>query len=492
MLGDAGRRSRAMLPHRVAEYIARHALFGPGEGILVAVSGGPDSVALLCCLSELGGEWGLDLTVGHVNHQLRGNESDEDEAFVAGLARRLDIPFVSRRVDVRARASAGGDSVEMAARDLRRRALAEMASERGASRVALGHTADDQAETILLNVVRGTGARGLRGMLPASRGGRVRPLLGIRRSEATAYVESRAQPYRSDSTNQSREALRNRIRNELLPAWVYAELGDPVEAWGRLAERMRLEDEALTWAADQFLSESRTESRGGEGDICCIPLQRLAGLPEAVGMMVLRRACERAAGGLHGLSLAHVRELWRMVGSARVHARVDLPIGIRASIGLGEVFVARRSGLECASPEAARPAPRAQLNVPGRTCVHALGVAFESALGQEPVPAQGAGGGYAVRLRATEGPALWSVRPWQPGDRIRPVGLGGHSKKLKKLFQERRIPLAERSRYPVVVDAADRPVWVPGLAADHGWACGDDTPGGVHLHMVWLDEQPGG
>ncbi|HQK95507.1 MAG TPA: tRNA lysidine(34) synthetase TilS, partial [Armatimonadota bacterium] len=466
-----------MLPLQVAEYIARYGLFAPGEAVLVAVSGGPDSVALLRCLSDLGGRWGLGLSVGHVNHQLRGEESDQDEAFVADLARRLGVAFATRRVDVRSRAAAHGESVEMAARDLRWAALREMASEHGASRVALGHTADDQAETILLNVMRGTGVRGLRGMLPASPDGRVRPFLGVRRREIIEYLDSLGQPYRSDRTNESLMAARNLVRNRLLPVWLGAGLGDPVEALRRLAERMCLDDEALMWAADQFLTESRTAGECVEGQECRIALQRLTGLPDAVGMLVLRRACERVSGGLHGLSLAHVREIWKMVGSARVHARVVLPIGVRASIAPGEVRIQRLPKGGSSTSEVCESVPRVRLNVPGRTCVHELGVVFEAALGRACEPVCGVRHGHATWLRAAGTCDSWSVRPWQPGDRVRPVGLDGHSKKLKKLFQERRIPPAERSRYPVVVDAADTPVWVPGLAADHA------------RYEEWLDEQ---
>lgn len=480
------------MPIQVAEYIARHELFGLGEAVLVAVSGGPDSVALLRCLSELASEWGLDLAVGHVNHQLRGEESDQDEAFVVDLAHRLGVPFAARRVDVRGRAAACGESVEMAARELRWAALKEMACEQGASRVALGHTADDQAETILLNVARGTGVRGLRGMLPATREGRVRPLLGVRRREIIEYLDVLEQPYRTDRSNQSPMAGRNRVRSRLLPVWAGAGLGDPVEALERLAERMRLEDEALAWAADQFLAESRTEGEGVEGQECRIALERVAGLPEAVGMLVLRRACERVSGGLHGLSLAQVREIWRMVSSARVHARVDLPMGVRAGIEPGEVRIERLPQIGAPAPGLCEPVPRVRLNVPGRTCVHALGVVFETALGPARVPVREVRAGHTTWLRAGAVTESWSVRPWQAGDRVRPVGLGGHSKKLKKLFQERRIPLAERSRYPVVVDAADRPVWVPGLATDHEWARADGAPGAVSLHMVWVAGRPGG
>lgn len=481
-----------MLRCQVAEYITRHGLLVPGEAVLVAVSGGPDSVALLRCLAELGSDWGLELAVGHVNHQLRGEESGQDEAFVADLARRLGVAFATRRVDVRGRAAARGESIEMAARELRWAALSEMASERGASRVALGHTADDQAETILLNVLRGTGVRGLRGMLPASREGRVRPLLAVRRWEITEYLDSLGQPYRGDSTNESLVAARNRVRNRLLPAWVGAGLGDPVEALGRLAEVMRLDDEALTWAADQFLGESRTAGEGVEGQECRIALQRLTGLPEAVAMLVLRRACERVCGSLSGLSLAQMREVWRMVSSARVHARVDLPVGLRASIERGAVRIERLPRTGSPSSEVWESVPRVRLNVPGRTCVHALGVVFDAAVGRAQVSSPEARDGYATWLRAAGTTDSWSVRPWQPGDRVRPVGLNGHSKKLKKLFQERRIPPDERSRYPVVVDAVDRPVWVPGLAADQGWACADDTPDAVHLHMFWTAGRPGG
>ncbi len=214
------------LLERVQQTVSEQALFGDGDILVAAVSGGADSTALACLLAELAPRLGARLVgLAHLNHQLRA-AADADEAFCRDLAVRLDVSFDSRRVDVAAEARARRTSIEDAARTVRYLFLNEMAAGRGATRVAVGHTRNDQAETVLLRLARGAGPAGLAAIYPRA-GLVVRPLLDVRRSDVEAWLRARGQDWREDESNQDRAFPRNRVRHELLP-WMVEAFGDGV------------------------------------------------------------------------------------------------------------------------------------------------------------------------------------------------------------------------------------------------------------------------
>lgn len=228
--------------------------------VVVAVSGGPDSLALLRLLLDQKKRTGGSgqLYVGHVDHGLRGNESQEDSRWLATLCQELDVPLIRRTADVRQRAEADGDGIEAAARSERYRALTEIAETLGARYVAVGHHADDQLETVLMRLLRGAGLRGLRGMLPSRSLSRsvtlIRPLLNSTRSELLNYLESLGQSFRTDSSNFDEQFDRNRLRGELLPLVRDCFRGDPAEAIARTTEQLAaaqtlVEEQAAALAA---------------------------------------------------------------------------------------------------------------------------------------------------------------------------------------------------------------------------------------------------
>lgn len=203
---------------RVEQTILRHGMFAPAQRVGVAVSGGADSVCLLDVLHELAPRWALELVVLHLDHQLRGEESAADAAFVSELAQRLGLRAYFRQVDVRGISQATGDNLEQAARRVRREFFLGFLKDGRLDRVALGHTRSDQAETVLFRFLRGTGTAGLAGMRPVTPEGFVRPLLEVERAEVLAYLRQRSIPWREDSSNADRGFARNRIRHDLLPA----------------------------------------------------------------------------------------------------------------------------------------------------------------------------------------------------------------------------------------------------------------------------------
>ena len=274
------------LPEWVLTYARREGLFTTGDRVLVAVSGGPDSVALLHLLVRLAPELGLDLGVAHFDHGLRGEDSRADADFVADLARRLGLPCHQGRGQVRDAARRDKVSLQMAARKLRLQFLQDTRRGHGYAKLALGHTADDQVELFWLRLLRGAGLEGLKGMWPATPEGLVRPLLAVGKAVLLAWLEQEALPYRLDASNLSRAYLRNRVRLDLLPhltrgynprlaqtIWRTQSLlqederllaRDTAAAWDRVAERLAADCFALD--LNRFFSlEPALQTAGAEG-----------------------------------------------------------------------------------------------------------------------------------------------------------------------------------------------------------------------------------
>ena len=346
-------------------------------------------------------------------------------------------------------------SVEHAGHRARRAFFDRAADRLGACRVALGHTIDDQAETYLLRLLRGAGATGFSAIRPRA-GLVVRPLLTVPRAELRAYLASRRKSFREDASNLDRRVPRNRIRHDLIPV-LRAYSGRVVEVLAREAEIARADDEWLARAANELgasLVQSTVE--GVEVDAT-----GLAALHPALGRRVARDALARVSG--RAVGFAHIERLRRLAGDDPT--RVDFP-GCRAERLEGVIRLTVRAGRGTVAPVA----PFAyRLDVPGEVSIPEAGVTISvapagSRLGgmlglSEPRTV----GRHAVEREvavAAVGPL--AVRNWRPGDRFRPLGLGGRRKKLQDLFVDRKVSRAERGRIPLVLDARDRIVWVVG------------------------------
>jgi tRNA(Ile)-lysidine synthase len=292
--------------------IRRWQLLAPGSRVLAAVSGGADSTALLHALHALVPEIDLTVACGHVEHGLH-EESAAHAAFVGEMALDLGVAFGSEQVDVRRRSESEGLSLEHAARLERYEALERLAERLGCEWIATGHTADDQAETVLLNVFRGTGLAGLRG-IPPRRDCIVRPLLAQSRAEIVAYLTERRAAFVGDPTNDSREPLRNRVRHELMP-FLDDLLGRPAGGTiARLAEAARLEEEALASAQEALWAEARSPQPEKAGSVS-LSVEALRRLGRGGAALVLRRAQREIAGEGVDLSLAQVEEVLRIAES---------------------------------------------------------------------------------------------------------------------------------------------------------------------------------
>jgi tRNA(Ile)-lysidine synthase len=443
-----------LLSRSVARYVQRHALLVPGDRVGVAVSGGADSVALLRILDDLRDELGLVLSAVHLNHCLRGEESDGDEEFVRKLASCYDLPFHSARRDVRAHAQKSKLSIETAARELRYRYLEDLLREGSFNKVATAHTLDDQAETVLLKLSRGAGTRGLAGIYPRIplevRGESeslaiVRPLLATSRSELEAYLGEIRQPWREDSTNAELDHTRNRIRREILPKLIEHVNPDVRQTLAAAAQIARGDEEF--WAQETQRHLPLVWSRTEEGGT--LNYSRLLDLPLAVQRRLIRAAAETI--GL-ALEFSHVEAVLAL---SKENARTALASGWIAR--RHKEFISFESGVASGITDYEYP-----LSVPGSVELPqtALIVAAFS-----PVPNEAGEGYNPAHLLDIRFAQNLKVRNWRAGDRFWPCNRK-EPKKVKELLQDRHITGAEKKSWPVIASGQEV-IWLRGFGVDH-------------------------
>lgn len=313
--------------NRIKKTIADSALLHRGDHCIVAVSGGPDSVALLRMLVLIACEYDLRLTTAHLNHALRGGEAQREEAFVHSLCAGMGIRCISKTVDIRALKEGSGRSLEEIGREERYRFLDETAQSCGANKIATGHHRDDQAETVLINLLRGSGLGGLKGIVPIREGRIIRPLLYIGRKEILEFLDREGLPYIVDSSNASPHFLRNRVRRQLIPE--LAERYNPgiVRGLSHTAEIIRREDDYLQTMVRQTLSGWRIIP--GEADIR-LRLADVIDLHEALQGRVIKCLLESAAPSGNGIGYRHIEAVLALIRRSRLsNASLDLPGLIR-------------------------------------------------------------------------------------------------------------------------------------------------------------------
>jgi tRNA(Ile)-lysidine synthase len=460
------------LEARLRRYVQRQRALPAGERLLVAVSGGQDSLALLLILSRLADELGVDLSVAHFDHRLRSREEARgDEAAVAALARELGLPFAAGSGDVRARARRRGESIEEAARQLRYAFLRREAGRAGASAVALGHTQDDRAETVLLHLLRGSGLDGLIGLRarsgwPFGRGpALVRPLLAVSRAETLRYCRESGLTPREDPTNLLLDATRNRIRHELLPA-LRAFNPRIEEALCRLGDAAAATADYVDAAAD---AEWRSLASAAEGGVA-FARKRFGSLAPAVRARLLRRAVRRLAGPAADLEAVHIAAVEEAL--AKGGGAVSLPHGLNASVGRREVRVS------ASEAKAAGPIPETPLAVPGRTDLPGWVAVAEL---MPPPLAPRPRTRFEAWLDADAlGPAV-VVRSRRPGDRLRPLGLGGE-RKVQDVLVDAKVQQEERDGVPLVC-ASWGVAWVVGHRLDERAALGEGSRRALRLRF---------
>ncbi|HLO27251.1 MAG TPA: tRNA lysidine(34) synthetase TilS [Geobacteraceae bacterium] len=432
---------------KVAKAIAEHSLFNAGDTVVVAVSGGADSVALLDMLASLE-ELRLKLVAAHLNHSLRGDESDGDESFVRKLASDYGLPAEIARVDVKGLSRRKRLSLEEAGRVARYEFFLDIARSYGAHSIALAHHADDQAETVLMRLLRGAGGTGLCAISPKSGATLVRPLLAVTRTEIETYLAQRNLPYRTDSTNRDTEFLRNRVRMELIP---YLETYNPAvrDRLVATAEALARDEEVLTGVTDAAFARHGREGQGVITlDVCGCRAE-----PAGVRYRLYRRGILLAKGNLDRVGSGHLRDIDTMLFSRNPQMMLCLPDGLRVSKCYTEIsFFPASVEKKPVSWEKAVEGPGVY-TLPGgyRLMVEEV----------DPLECRKNPSPHVACFDAVAAPFPWLLRTFRPGDRIMPFGMTGH-KKVKDLFIDEKIPMASRRRIPLLF-SGDRLLWVSTL-----------------------------
>ena len=423
--------------------------------VLVAFSGGADSTALLTLLAAL--RPAVQVAAAHLDHGLRGAEGERDRLWAEKAAEEAGVPFYWEKADVRALARAKSLSLEDAARRARYDFLSRVKERIDAGLVAVGHTADDNAEAVLINLLRGAGPQGLAGMPPVRPDGVIRPLLGFRRRELIGYLNEKGLSWVEDSSNSDPAFTRNRVRTDLLPR-LAADYNPAVkEALVRTAEVLRAEEEI--WAG--FLEKTKKQigwrADPGQGPPERIYMDRagLTGLPIGAARRLARAAAAEILGETLAIGLDHVDA---SLDAARRESRIDLPRGLAAWTEADRFVLGRPLTEEI-------PDYEYRLDVPGRIVIAEIGQVLTADLQPDIKnldPAALGPGRCALDLDCLAPPLV--VRPARPGDRFRPLGLGG-TRKLSDFFIDLKIPRRKRSSVPLVEDAQGL-VWVGGLRPD--------------------------
>jgi tRNA(Ile)-lysidine synthase len=449
------------LLRRVSKFIREHGLVKENQLLIVGVSGGPDSVCLLHVLASLRNTLGIELHIAHLNHVLRGAESDADADYVSRLAKELGIPATIGRRDVKVYRREHKLSLEEAAREVRYTFFSEIARSRGANMVAVGHTADDQIETILMHLVRGTGLAGLRGMQPLttlrSVGGTqlrvVRPLLEVRRAETEAYCAAHKLSPRSDSSNLLPNQLRNRVRTQLLP--LLREYNpDIYEALLRTASAA---DSDLTYIEGQVAKLWGTVVREQPEGIA-INRAKFSQLNLALKSHLIRSALQRLLGELQDIESVHIGSIIEALAK---------PAGKRLSLPKGLAFQGDYDfGLITAkkSPHSPFPVLEAEhrLDIPGET--ELCGWRVRSRILKHRPEESGEEKMKACLDLDVVGRKL-IVRSRLRGDRFQPLGMES-PKKLQDFMVDAKIPRAWRDNVPLVC-SPQHIIWVVGHRIDH-------------------------
>ena len=424
-----------------------------GERILVALSGGADSVALVHALHRLGGRapacGGYRLTAGHLNHQLRGDESNRDEQFVRELCQRLQIELIVERTD-RLRGSA---NLEERARDLRYEFLHRVADRIGARQIALAHHADDQAETVLMRLLRGSGIAGLSAMSPSGPGRLVRPMLSLNRLHILAYLDAIGASYVTDSSNLSSAFLRNQVRHQLLPMLERDYAPRLSRRLAGLSDEMRSLDDFLRSAAGR-------ELRRRQASPARLDLTNFAELHPALANALLREWLRVQLGDLRRVDRDAIQRMSRLCANAAPGSLAEVTGGWRLRREYGVAVLERAHAVTTSSFII-------ELTRDGATAVPAAGFIFNARTlrpGDPGCPREASmprGNQLEALFDADQIDGQLSVRSFRHGDRLQPLGMIG-TRKVHDVFVDRKLPRECRPTWPIV-ESGGGILWIPGM-----------------------------
>ena len=476
------------LGRQVVSFIRRERLLSAGEKVVVGVSGGPDSLCLLHVLDACRAELGVDLHIAHLNHLIRGSEAEADAQFVAGLAGRWGIPCTGEARDVPAVARRHRLALEEAARRVRYAFLLEVAHREGATRIAVGHNADDQSETVLMHWLRGAGLAGLRGMLPSTRMADlrlivppgegndvwlIRPLLPVPRVDVERYCQEHNLVPRFDRSNLDTTHYRNKLRHELLPCLEREFKPRFREVLRRSAQVVRDDYDLLCSLGDEAWEKV---TRCASETAVAFKKAAWRALHPSLQRATVRRAVRRLRWSLRDVNFEHVESAVRVGRGGKVGAQAALPRGVMLTVGYTTLLVAEADFVPSPDFPALR-VERLPLAVPGWTPLPGGG-----SVEVQIVPRKDLSPGWdrnddpwRAFLDADVLGERTSLRRRREGDRFCPLGLHGHHKLVSELLTNAKVPACWRDAVPLLVREDDEVMWVCGWRVDERARVRDGT-----------------
>ncbi|MBI5237439.1 MAG: tRNA lysidine(34) synthetase TilS [Deltaproteobacteria bacterium] len=451
----------------VKDTVREHGMLKNGDRVVAAVSGGVDSVVLLHALIRLRKEYGLKLTVCHLNHNLRGQGSRKDLEFVKRLSKRHGLRFIGKTLEKGSLRAKKGGSLQEAARDERYRFLAGALRKTGSNRLALGHTLDDVAETVLMRLIKGASLSGLSG-IPGRRGAIIRPLIHISRAAIEDYAEKQGLRHCIDPTNMSPVYLRNSLRLELIPFIKERYNENIISTVARTASVLRKDSVFLDSLAQKAFKEA--DLRKGKGLVDMDRLKLLK-MPAAISSRVFLMACRGLEKDADIIG-AHVDAFFDIARSKRPNASYSLGSGLRIIREYGRIKVQRGRGIKKAQGF------DLPLNIPGITRIPCAGAVIIAKISKRPPSARPpSAASFRSKDRAyfdyDEIPKPVIARSFRPGDRMKPSGMSG-TKKLKAIFIDSKVQALQRQRTPVIC-AGDTIVWLAGIRRSDGYMVNQAT-----------------
>jgi tRNA(Ile)-lysidine synthase len=444
---------------KVMRTIKKYSMLSEGDNVLIGLSGGPDSVCLTIILDKLRSDFNLSLSAIYINHGLRPEENQREESFCRGLCERLGIGFYCESLGVREYARQKRMNIQEAARDLRYEVLKKYSLLLGSNRIALGHNADDQAETMIMRLLRGTGRRGLAG-IPPVRGRIIRPLIEIQRSEIEDFLLQQSPPvdFIMDSSNLKTNYFRNWVRLNLIPE--LKQLNPSlIETLCRSSIILSEEDLYLETVVTKTML--RLVSRRNEGliELFLIPLE---GLERPILRRVLIRAIDEVMG-FRGIDFVHIEEIIRLIKEGKSGDMITLPKGLRAIKKYSTILLTTREKVEIVPH---------LLEVPGEVHLEEINATIRA--GVSSTMDDTADGKRKAIFDLDKLVLPLKIRRRGEGDCFYPAGMGDKRKKLQDFFVDEKVPREERDSIPIVV-SDDEIIWIAGYRMDERFKAGEET-----------------
>ena len=450
----------------VEKTVSTYGMLEPKDSVLVGVSGGPDSIALLHVLLKLASRFSLRLGVAHLNHSLRQKDSDKDAEFVASVAEKFDLPCYVRKEDVYKYQVENKLSLEEAARRVRYTFFESVSETNRFNKIALGHHCDDNAELILMNLFRGSGPQGISGIPPMRDGKIIRPLINLKRSEIIDYLDAKELNYVSDSSNWDTKYIRNRIRLHLIPLLKESYNPKIIETLNRLAAIIGSEEE---WIEDTIQPLFEKTALSLQDDIVSFSVPRLKEINIAAQRRIIRKAIARIKGDLRRITFSHIDSVINLLESEPTYKNLDFPDRIRVQLNRESLIFSKEKkalrDLNQKSGTVEKIAFEYKIAKPEPIFIKEIFAHMKfSEMDIEDLSDFRRTGQHAGFFDKDALSFPLVLRNIRPGDRFKPMGMTG-TQKVTKFFIDKKVPKTERARCPVMLSQG-KIVWVVGHRID--------------------------